>query len=550
MRRRLFTVLIVAAGAWRVAAGCGDDAARTSTPGDAEAAPSAPDAEASAPPSDAAPDAGADIAVDSSSPFDAGRSVYQHHNHATRDGLFVDPALTKSAAAGLHADPSFDAPIAGPVYAQPLYIEQGPSGKAILIVATEQNVVYALDAKGGTVVWKTPALATPAPAAKLSCFNVDPVGITGTPYADIPSRTIFVATMTLPDDGGAARHAIFALSLDDGSVRKGWPVDVPSALAKIAGAPPFSTTEQNQRGALLVQDGVLYVPYGGNSGDCGLYRGWVVGVDVADPTRVAAYWTAAPAGGIWGVSGVSSDGMNVFATTGNTNTNADPTWKGGNAVLRLGRGPTFSSDAKDYYAPANWLQLDAMDLDLAGSAAIVLDVPGATPSKLLAAGGKDGNVYLIDRSNLGGVGGEVAKKPVAQANIIGAATTFTAPSGTYLSVRLNGGGPLGCPPSRQGSLVTLRITPTQPPDVVVAWCGAPSSVASPISTTTGNGSDAIVWVVAVDRLLAYDGETGAEVFTGGGPAELLPDVHYFQAPIVANGRIFVAGHSRLYAFKP
>ena len=79
-------------------------------------------------------------------PANAQVNVTQFHNHESRDGLYIDSAFTQSAAANLARDLNFDGTIVGNVYAQPLYIEGGPGGKAMIIVATESNNVYALDA--------------------------------------------------------------------------------------------------------------------------------------------------------------------------------------------------------------------------------------------------------------------------------------------------------------------------------------------------------------------------------------------------------------------
>src|SRR5438309_1794468 len=81
----------------------------------------------------------------------------------------------------------------------------------------------------------------PAPRTILPCGNIDPLGVTGTPVVDLPSRTLFVDAMTTPD-GRAVRHLIFALSLDDGSTRSGWPVDASAAVR--AGDLAFDSTVQ------------------------------------------------------------------------------------------------------------------------------------------------------------------------------------------------------------------------------------------------------------------------------------------------------------------
>src|ERR1700730_2074477 len=86
-------------------------------------------------------------------PTNAQVNVTQYHNHISRDGLYVDSAFTQSAAAHLTRDLNFDGTIVGNVYAQPLYIEGGPSGPMIIAV-TESNNVYALNATTGTVIWQ------------------------------------------------------------------------------------------------------------------------------------------------------------------------------------------------------------------------------------------------------------------------------------------------------------------------------------------------------------------------------------------------------------
>src|SRR5262249_36653535 len=139
------------------------------------------------------------------------------------------------------------------VYAQPLYVEDGPGGVPVLIVATESNAVVALDAIYGAQVWQI-SLGTPVPRSQLPCGNITPtVGITGTPIIDLTARTIYVAAMTTPDDGTTKAQLIFALYLDDGSTVPGWPVDVGATLSW--GGMPFNSTVQEQRGALALNQG-------------------------------------------------------------------------------------------------------------------------------------------------------------------------------------------------------------------------------------------------------------------------------------------------------
>ena len=466
----------------------------------------------------------------------SGVAVFQHHKTASRSGVFVDPAFTKAAAAGVHPVPGFSAAINGPTYAQPLFLDNAIGGKDVLIVATEQNIVYALDAATGAVIWQTPPLAPPVALNDLPCGNIDPLGITGTPYVEVGTRTIYLGAMTTPDGGSTKQHLIYALSLDDGSVKSGWPVDVGAAVSG------FTPDVQNQRGALLVQGGILYVPYGGHYGDCGNYHGWVVGVDVTDPSKVKAWSTAAQGGGAWSAGGVSGDGTSVYVTTGNT-FNAS-SWGGGDAVIRLAAGPKFSGATKDYYAPQNWKQLDSSDTDMGTHALIT--APGVTPSELVAGFGKDGNMYLMDHANLGGVGHELVKASIATGEVTGAVTTYTTSSGTYVAFRIDGGTGASCPNGGGGNMAAVKLVAGSPPRIMPVWCAQENDQSLPItSMTDANGSDAIVWNMGA-QLYGYDAETGAELFRGGS----LANVRYFNTPIIAKGRLYIAGDDQVYAFTP
>jgi hypothetical protein len=477
--------------------------------------------------------------------------VLKYHLNDTRDGKYIDPNLTQSAVRTTHRDSTFNAPLTGPIYAQPLYVSSGPAGRAAFIVVTEQNAVVALDATNGSPIW-TSALGNPVPLSQQWCGNIDPLGITGTPVIDPTARVLYVDALTTPDGGTTQRHLIFALSLDDGSTLAGWPLDVSGAITYLG--MPFDSSVQNQRGALLLSGGILYVPYGGHWGDCGAYNGWVVAVPVNNPAGATAWATQASRGGVWAPGGLASDGSSIFAATGNTD--GVTTWSGGEAIIRLGPGATFSGNPTDYFAPSNWQDLDENDEDLGGSGPVLVDVPGATPSQLVVALGKNGVAYLLNRNNLAGVGtgdgtsGEgLFSLQVADDEIINAAAAYTAPSGTYVVFHTAGSG-VGCP-RISGDLVALKITGSAPPAITVAWCANNNGFGSPIVTTTDGTSQPVVWSVGAtgDNLLhAFNGETGDVLFAGGGPAEQMTFVESYQTPIAVNGRIFVAGDDGLYAF--
>jgi PQQ enzyme repeat len=463
---------------------------------------------------------------------DAQVNVTQEHNHLSRDGLYIDSAFTRSAAANVKRDLNFNGTISGNVYAQPLYIEGGPSGRARVIVVTESNNVYALDALTGTVIWQR-HVGAPVTLG-LPCGNINPLGITGTPVVHLASRSLFFDAMI---DGATKKHFIFSLNVDTGTTRAGWPVDV-SARARYNGV-TFTSSIENQRAALGLVNGVVYVPYSGHYGDCGAYHGWVVGVPVNNPSSVTAWATRARGGGIWGHGGVASDGTNMFVITGNT-FNTGGNWGGGEAIIRLQAGPVFSGSSTNYWAPTNWLSLDNGDTDLGGCGAVLINVPGATPSQLALALGKDGKAYLLNRNNLGGITAPVASAHVANSVRGQSAATYRTSQGTYFVFR-NG----------SSAVSAYKITATNPPKTVPAWIVNQNGQGSPWVTTTDGTNNAIVWVVGAggdQRLHGYNGDTGEVIYAGGGSNEQMTNTRKWNTGIVARGRIYFAASNKVYAF--
>src|SRR6266480_666317 len=483
-------------------------------------------------------------------PANAQVDVTQFHNHASRDGLYVDSAFTLSAAANLTRDLNFDGTIVGNVYAQPLYIDTGPGGRPTIIAVTESNNVYALDALDGSIIWQRNDLGAPV-LADDPCTIIDPLGITSTPIVDLASRALFLAAMITPDGGTTKKHLIFSLNVDTGDTNSGWPVDV-EATASYNGI-NFTPESQLQRAALGIVGNALYVGYASHS-DCSLYHGWLVGVPIDNPASVTAWAAATTAGthggAIWGVGGIASDGNNPFVTTGNTfGTNGN--WDGGEAVIRFQPGPIFSGLHSDYWVPTNWLELDNLDVDLGASGPLLVDVPGATPSSLVVALGKDGNAYLLNRDNLGGITAPIASAQVAGIQFLRqAAAAYRTNQGTYVAFRAD-----------RSTLSTFGITGTNPPtiDIASGWTvnRGTDDCGSPFVTSTDGTNNMIVWVVGTEdrgnpgdqRLHGYDGQTGAVVYGGGGPNELMACTHnYSPIALRARGRIYVAGYNKIYAF--
>lgn len=457
--------------------------------------------------------------------------VLTYHADAARSGEFVVPALTPQRARGLHPDAGFHAEISGHVYAQPLYWRGEGGGPGTVVIATEGDTVYALDAASGKTLWRQ-ALGKPVPRSALPCGNIDPLGITGTPVIDPRGQALYLDAMMLGQNG-APEHAIFGLALKDGAVLPGWPVDVGSAVSG------FTPRNQNQRAALALLDDSVYVGFGGHFGDCASYHGWVVGAKLAAPHRVTSWHTEAQAGAVWAPGGIASDGTALYVATGNTMDARQ--WSGGEAVIRLPPDLRFADDAKDYFAPADWRAMDERDADLGGVAPALIDVPGAAP--MVLALGKDGKAYLLDRDNLGGIGHALAAQEVSPRPIRTATASFTV--GNAVDVAFEGPGS-SCPAGSGRGLTVLKIT-ASPPAIATAWCGAVDGRGAPIVTTTDGHSDPIVWMLGAegdDRLYGFRGDTGEKLVE----TQPMRGLRHFQTLIATPDRLYVAGDSAVYAF--
>jgi len=173
----------------------------------------------------------------------------------------------------------------------------------------------------------------------------------------------------------------------------------------------------------------------------------------------------------------------------------------------------------------------------------LIDVLGATPSQLVLALGKDRNAYLINRNNLGGI-----TAPVAQANMVSGATnrgtsavTYHTSQGTYFAFHDDG-----------NAISAYKITAANPPTIVLAWSIGQSGRGSPWVTTTDGTNNFIVWVAGVggdQRLHGYNGDTGAVIYAGGGPNELMTGTRQWNTGTVARGRIFFGADNKVYAFQ-
>jgi outer membrane protein assembly factor BamB len=469
------------------------------------------------------------------------RSILTYHGDAARSGNFVVPALTWENASSVQLDRIFDASVSGHLYAQPLYWIAAKSDAAMLLVATEDDVVQAIDAKTGKELWRR-SLGAPVPRSSLPCGNISPLGITGTPAIDESTQAIYLDADVQGPNG--PRHRIFALSLKDGSVLPGWPIDVADALR--ASGKSFDPRVQNQRSALTILDGTVYVPFGGHYGDCGDYHGWVVGVSLNDPSKIASWETRASGGGVWAPGGLSVAGGELFLATGNTFDAR--TWNDGEGVFRIAPDLHRTDDKRDSFAPSDWQVLDQRDEDLGGTSPVPLDVPAPNGSRaLMLALGKDRKAYLLDRNDLGGIGGQLAADTVSEIPIRTSAAAYPSADGTFVAFQGPG---THCPTGSRGNgLTALKIMATPSPTMTTAWCAALRGAGSAMVTTTDGHSNPIVWVVGAEgdnRLHGFNGDTGEPIFTSN---DAMGGLRHFQTLIATQNRLYVGADEHVYAFR-
>ena len=466
----------------------------------------------------------------------ARQSVLTYHADPARSGNFIVPSLTWDRASSLQLDNNFRPRISGHLYAQPLYWRSSESTSGTLLIATEDNVVHAIDAVSGQERWQR-SLGKPVPSSSLPCGNISPLGVTGTPVIDAAREAIYLDAAVETPSG--PRHVLFALSLKDGTPLSGWPIGIMEALAREGQT--FVARDQNQRGALAILGGNLYVPFGGHFGDCGQYRGFVVSISLSDPRTIKSWATRARGGGIWAPGGISTDGTSLFVATGNTF--GARTWSDGEAVIRLAPDLHRSDDKRNFLALSDWAALDARDADLGGSNPLLLEAPGGPP--LILALGKDRKAYLLDRNNLGGIGGQLAMETVSDRAIITAPVTYPAADRIFVALQAEG---TRCPTAARG-LLTLKIRPGLPSAIATAWCGSVRGRGAPIVTTTDGHSNAIVWIVGAEGdnpLHGFRGDTGEKLFTG--PHQVMAGLRHFQTLIATENRLYVAADGRIYAF--
>jgi Abnormal spindle-like microcephaly-assoc'd, ASPM-SPD-2-Hydin/HYDIN/CFA65/VesB-like, Ig-like domain/PQQ-like domain len=300
----------------------------------------------------------------------------------------------------------FSTEVDGQVYAQPVVV-----GNTV-IVATENDWIYGLNAASGTIEWSR-QLGAPWPSSAEGCSDLAPnVGVTGTPVYNPATGTVYMVSQEVPTGNSVYNPEFFmhAINPQTGAERPGWPVPIQGSPANDPGR-PFNPFTELQRPGLLLLGGSVYAAFGSHC-DFTPYAGYVAGVNTS--TRALTLWSDEAGltdnqGGIWqSGGGLMSDGPGrIFLATGNgvspapgPGTNPPPEL--GDAVVRLGVQSNGTLQAGDFFSPANAPSLDATDTDFGAGGPVGLPFGSGAYPHLQVQAGKDGRLFVLNDDDLGG----------------------------------------------------------------------------------------------------------------------------------------------------
>ena len=376
------------------------------------------------------------------------------------------------------------------------------------------------------------------------------IGIAGTPAIDVPSQTMYFVART--KENGTFVQRLHAIDIRDGSERTGSPIVIQASVSGTGDGRDaqnniaFNARTENQRSGLLIDHGTVYIAWASYC-DQGPYHGWILGYDAASLQQVMVYNTS-PDGGLSGIwqsgGGLAADGAgNLYALTGNGSFNGDVGGRNfGNSFIKVGPDGTLL----DWFTPYNWSFLNATDEDLGIQNALL--VPN---TNLIVGGGKEGVMYVVDRTNMGhfrpGNNGQIVQSFQASsaARMNGAPVYWSSPTyGPAIYVW-----PAGDPLKVFRLVGGLFTTPASAQSTALAAGGMPGGMLSLSASGTSAGTG-ILWATLSRGgdanhapqpgiLRAYDaGNVTRELWNSQQNAtrDTLGNFSKFSPPTVANGR--------------
>lgn len=524
--------------------------------------------------------------------------VLTYHNDTLRTGQYLsEVTLTPGSVSALTFGKLFTLPVDGQVFAQPLYKYQvnlpGLGTRNVVYAVTMHDSVYAFDADANTgssaaPLWQVsfinPPSVTSVPLVDYPNYTDlrNEIGILSTPVIDASSNTLYLVAKTKETAAFTATNTLghvyrlHALDLATGAEKFGGPVVLGGSVlgtgdASVGGVITFDPIIQNQRSALLLAGGQIFIPFS-SYGDNGPYHGWILAYDAQSLTQTAV-WNDTPnnpagspgQGGIWmDSSGPAWDGTNLYFSTGNGwfDTTA-PVTDFGDTVVKLGLQGGAPGVARylapiDYFTPSNQASLNLNDLDLDSGGIMLLPTQPGTVPNLLVASGKDGSVYLVDRDNMGRF--NAGSDQIVQESLNFFPGTTASPAfwnntiyykGSTVDISISNPKPLYSFSLVLGTATTPTTINFAPSSQTAALWGWPGSTPS---ISANNLSGGIVWVLEMPFtfvggvpvstaaiLRAYDATNLAiELYDSTQtPGDALGKAIKFTLPTVANGKVYV-----------
>jgi hypothetical protein len=459
----------------------------------------------------------------------------------------------------------------GLVDAQPLLLNNlvipGVGKKNVLYVATEHASVFAFDADsisvtGGTVLWQSTALLSGETTSVISgCGEVGPeIGITSTPVIDRSRNAIYVVAMS-KDGQGNYYQRLHALNLTTGQELFGGPTTIQATFPGIGdnssnGAVVFDPKQYKERPALLEVGGTIFTMWSSHC-DTRPYTGWIIAynADTLSQTSVLDLVPNGSEGAIWmaGAGAGADTGGNIYTIVGNgdfdTSLNAQGLPANGNCGNCFAK---ISSSAPvtllDYFTPLNTVSESDSDTDFGSGGPLLLpdmvDASGAT-HHLAVGSGKDANIYVVDRDNMGKFNGNVDNiYQLISGQLAGG--VFAKPS--YFNNTVYYGAISDAIKAFPITNALLATSPSSQSSHSFVYPGAAPSI-SANGTTNG-----IVWAVENTSpavLHAYDATNLTNELYNSNQAANGRDQfsnNKFITPVVANGRVYVGTSKSVAVF--
>src|SRR5215469_8580597 len=488
------------------------------------------------------------------------QDVLTYHNNNARTGLNnKETILTTSNVNVATFGKLFTVPADGLFDAEPLYLSAVSIGGVthdLLIVATEHGSVYAYDADSGASLWHVTTLKSGETASdNRGCSQVTPeIGITATPVIVRPKTgnpTIFVVAIS-KDKSGNYHQRLHALDATTGAETRGGPVDIAAAYPGIGdnssgGKVIFDPAQYKERAGLLQLGNTLYLAWASHC-DFRPYTGWIMGYNATTlkQTTVLNLTPNGNEGAIWNSgAGMAADGNgNIILLDANGVFDSSLTASRfpidsdyGNAFLRLTTKGGLA--VADYFEMDNEASENGSDVDLGSGGTLLVTQKDSTGRvwQLAVGAGKDSNLYVVDRSNMG--------KFSSSANHLYQELAGALPGGVWSMPAFFNGfvyyGPVGSPLlAFQFKNAKLLPSAVAKSSNSFGYPGATPSISS------NGGKSAIVWAMENSNpgvLHAYTAGNLLELYNSNQAANGRDHPgagDKFMTPIIANGKVYVA----------